>query len=172
MGAEKDLTEQRELLAAMRRAEKLNLRGQVEEARALCDAILEHIEGREIPVALHLRSAVARLFDTMPGPGCVREDEIYAELNPGLDSAIRALGHPAWSTENPWRLSRLLVTERGRWRCRQKPAHPEWVATVWEVRRGRPCPTCLAEAGLEPDAWKVCDYMEAPLREIPTPTYG
>ena len=44
MGAEKDLSEQRELLVTMRQAEKLNLRGQVEEARALCDSILERIE--------------------------------------------------------------------------------------------------------------------------------
>src|ERR1035437_4985296 len=39
------------------------------------------------------------------------------------------------------------------WRCCKKSQHQPWKATKAQTARGRPCPTCLAEASISPDAW-------------------
>lgn len=43
------------------------------------------------------------------------------------------------------------------WRCSMNPEHQPWKATKAQTARGRPCPMCLAEAGLTPNAWYPTD---------------
>jgi hypothetical protein len=43
------------------------------------------------------------------------------------------------------------------WLCSRNPQHPPWKATQAQTARGRPCPICMAEAGLAPNAWYPTD---------------
>jgi hypothetical protein len=43
------------------------------------------------------------------------------------------------------------------WGCSINPQHEPWKATKAQTARGRPCPTCMAEAGLPPNAWYPTD---------------
>ncbi len=39
------------------------------------------------------------------------------------------------------------------WSCPAESSHPDWQASVWQIERGRPCPSCLRAHGLEPNVW-------------------
>jgi hypothetical protein len=43
------------------------------------------------------------------------------------------------------------------WRCSRDPRHQPWLATKAQTARGRPCPRCMADAGLSRDAWFPTD---------------
>ena len=43
------------------------------------------------------------------------------------------------------------------WRCSMNRQHQPWKATRAQTARGRPCPVCMAEEGLAPNAWYPTD---------------
>jgi hypothetical protein len=77
------------------------------------------------------------------------EDDPLAEYRGGLGEAVPAPdlnGHVSvFDTTQIW------------WRCGQNPKHHAWKATKAQTARGRPCPSCMAEAGLTPNAWFPTD---------------
>jgi hypothetical protein len=47
------------------------------------------------------------------------------------------------------------------WRCSRNSQHQPWKATKAQTARGRPCPSCMAKAGIPPDAWLPTDTQRS-----------
>lgn len=164
MGVDPVLIRQRHLLGSLSEAFELAKRGDIGGSQVVKDQIAASLIGLQRPIQDHIRAQLARLEAYLsslstPEPGA--RDPVFARL--GLtDSRIRELRAPVWSPRNRKVLS--TVADKARpfwWRCQESDAHPEWLASVWEYERGRPCPACLLEAGFGSDDWRPPQIEEA-----------
>ena len=175
--AGRNLAEMRALHQCLERARTAHLGGDVTTAQDECNSIIARLADRALPYRLHFLNSIERLWETEPGPelGAVPPlsgHDVFAELHTSLSRKIRSLGAPVWSAENPRPLARDTENKAAIWTCGASQDHPAWSASVWEVRRGRPCPTCLNGTGLPPDAWEPPDIPYGPLVGTPCPTYS
>ena len=173
--SESILEQQRRLLASIESIEGLVGRGQLRECWRLIEDFESDLRSAiHAPILVHLQSRLDRVHDcvrglaatasgasNVPGQKIVSEpraalglnvdaeDDPLAKHRSGLGEAV-----PAPDLNG---LVSVSDTTQIWWRCGQNPQHHPWKATRAQTARGRPCPSCMAEAGLTPDAWFPTD---------------
>jgi hypothetical protein len=142
------LEQQRRLLASIERIEGLVRRGHFRESRGLVEDFESDLSSViDAPIMMHIQSRLALLHD--------RVRSLEATASEASAAAIRRgrLGEAVPAPD----LNELAVlsahTTQIWWRCSQNPQHQPWKLTKAQKTRRRVCPTCLTEAGLDPDAW-------------------
>lgn len=164
------LEEQRSLLALIEGAERAHSRGDQEAYVSAVTSLGSALGTSSSPVVPHVHARLRRLEDR-PLPARRRRTELdtkglFGRLHPEMPPAIRALGAPEWSARNRTSLDSAVRDRLHWWSCGQSKDHAEWLATVWQVMRGRPCPACLHESGLHRSAWRPRDIHFA-ISELP-----
>jgi hypothetical protein len=82
--------------------------------------------------------------------------KIDAECDP-LAEYRTSLGYPLLAPDLNGPIDSVPDTSQIWWRCSKNPQHEAWKSTKAQTDGGRPCITCMAEAGLPPDAWHPTD---------------
>lgn len=146
--SETALEQQRRLLAGIASIEGLVRTGRFREVRVQIEDFESNL-GSEVdaPILMHLKSRLALLHDRLRSREATASEVIAASIRRGrLGEAV-----PAPDLDEPGTL--ISNTTQIWWRCSQNPEHQPWKATKPQRARRRVCPTCLTDAGLDPDAW-------------------
>jgi hypothetical protein len=173
------LEQQRRLLASIERVEALARKGHLGE----CQRLIEDFESDlgsaiDAPILLHLQSRLAlvhnrvRILATAAAEhGSERAElptqntsaaptpKVEAEDDPLVGHRGR-LGEAVPAPDLNELVGSAPDTTQILWRCSRDPQHPHWKATKAQTDRGRPCPKCMADAGLPPDAWHPTDTQQ------------
>jgi len=161
------LEQQRRLLTSIERIEGLARKGQLRECRRFIEDFESDLGSAiEAPILRHLQTRLAllhnrvgRLAATATEASAAPDPKIDAEYDPLVDYRD-TLGKAVPAPD----LNELAVfvpdTTQIWWRCSHDPQHRLWKATKAQTARGRPCPSCMAEAGLSPNAWHPTDTRQ------------
>jgi len=169
------LEQQRRLLASIEHIEHLIGTGRVQQCRALIvDFATDLAEAADSPILIHLHARFDRIRDRVNTLGWVlpaaqqprvrHNDSAYDPLAQYRGDLGEAVPAPDLNE------GRDFVPETAYlwWRCSRDTEHPAWKATGWQALRGRPCPTCVSDAGLRtawyptdtaPGRWDVLHYL-------------
>ncbi len=161
--SETSLEQQRRLLTSIETIEGLALRGQLGECLRLTEDFESDLgSAMDAPILPHLRSRLALLHDRIRRLAATAakvsgsRSEVDAESDPSVRYRDR-LGKAVLAPDLNGPVAFVPDTTQIWWRCSMNPQHQPWKATKAQSARGRPCPKCLAEAGLTPDAWHPTD---------------
>lgn len=161
------LTQQRRLLASIESIEALARKGHLGKCRRLLEDFESDLGlAMDTPILQHLQARLAVLHDRVrilaasdpeaTDTNAAPDPKVDAEYDPLVGYRGR-LGEAVPAPD----LNELVVsvpdTTQIWWRCSLDPQHQPWKATKAQTARRRPCPKCMAEAGLTPDAWHPTD---------------
>jgi hypothetical protein len=172
------LEQQRRLLASIESIDGLLHAGRLTECRgAIADFESDLGSAMEAPILRHLKSRLALVHERVrsleataskAGEAPVRKVDVDCDpllrlrgrLGEGVPASDLNAPVPVPDTTQIW------------WRCSRDPQHRPWKATGAQMARGRPCPSCMGEAGLTPDAWRPTDTSETHLSVTRTVPLG
>jgi len=155
------------LLASIESIEALARKGHLGKCRRLLEDFESDLGlAMDTPILQHLQARLAVLHDRVrilaasdpeaTDTNAAPDPKVDAEYDPLVGYRGR-LGEAVPAPD----LNELVVsvpdTTQIWWRCSLDPQHQPWKATKAQTARRRPCPKCLAEAGLTPDAWHPTD---------------
>jgi hypothetical protein len=136
-------------------AERAVASGDPLSALEILDGLDRDVETSSNGIVPYVRARLPGLRDaaakTAQRPPPLTPEQLFGRLGGDHEWAESSdLAAPHWSTRNslPYSPSLEHSSLAYWWSCLAESSHPDWQASVWQIERGRPCPSCLHAHGL------------------------